>query len=97
MVAFGQNSDSSPTVGAVRKFFATRELICYALQALAYHAVKHSAEVWVGFLPGEKNCLANRISRRPDYPRVAAELDRSRAVERTVDLRALLEDVWVGL
>ena len=93
-VAFGQNSDSSPTVGAVRKFFSTKEPLCYGLQAFAFHAVKHSAELRVDFLPGQKNTLADRISRRQDHQGVVDELHRCGAVEYTVSLRELLEEVW---
>ena len=63
-----QWSDNSGTVGSSRRWLTTKQPLCWGLQVLAFWAARHQADVQVEHVPGEKNILADKISRWRRYP-----------------------------
>ena len=84
--------DNTPAVGAIQKLFSTREPLCWALQALAFHASRAQVEVVAQYLPGKENVWADRMSRAEEFPAFIASL--SPDLRRTITLREILDPVW---
>ena len=66
--------------------------LCYALQALAFHAARLDSAVQVSHIAGKKNGLADRISRFRKFPNALNLLNADREV--VVDLNELRDPVW---
>lgn len=92
-VVLHHQCDNMGSVGAVAKFFPTKAPMCFGLQALAWHAGRASASVRITHIQGEKNILADQISRWRKYPEVISTLPR--AGELTdFTLQEILGPVW---
>ncbi len=91
-VQLKQVCDNSPSVGAIGRSFTTKVPLCYALQALAFHAARLDSAVQVSHIAGKKNGLADRISRFRKFPNTLNLLNADREV--VVDLNELLDPVW---
>lgn len=92
-VAFAHRCDNAASVGAVQRYFTVKEPLCFALQALSYHAACFHCEVTVSHVPGVQNTLADHISRHRFHAQTIALLNPDLEV---VDftLRDILGPVW---
>lgn len=90
---FEHKCDNMASVGAVEKYFTTKPPLCFALQALAYHAAHTCSAVQVSHIPGVKNTLADHISRWIEHPETIAKLDERKEI-RDFSLRDILGPVW---
>ena len=87
--------DNAASVGAVQKFFTTAKPLCYGLQALSWYAAKGAAEISISHIPGEKNVLADHLSRWWKYPATLRKLNCKLEITDLPSLRDLLDPVWV--
>ncbi len=62
-VQLQQHCDNLGDVAAINKCFSTAKPLCFALQALAAHAVHHNIALDVQHIPGKQNDLADALSR----------------------------------
>lgn len=92
-LSFAHKCDNAASVGAVKKYLTTKAPLCFALQAISFHAASCSSVVSVSHIPGLKNTLADHISRWKDYPETVAKLDERKEVS-DFTLRDVLGPVW---
>ena len=86
-----QLCDNSAAVGCVGKYFTTKAPLCFALQAIAFHASKAGATVSMSHIPGKSNILADGISR--ELPEILRRLP-VRGEIKNFPLQEILKPVW---
>ena len=90
---FSHKCDNAASVGAVKKYLTTKAPLCFALQALTFHASSFDCVVSVSHIPGVRNTLADHISRWKHYPQTIEKLDKRKEV-KDFCLRDILGPVW---
>ncbi len=92
-IEVSQRCDNTPTTGAVKKCLSTKAPLCYALQALSWHAAAAGATPIIRHLSGKKNWLADKLSRYRVLGKDLVDLVPSN--ERHVSLSQILDPVWL--
>ena len=87
-----QRCDNSAAVGAVGKSLSTKQPLCFAMQALAFHAADLSVETSLEHIAGTKNWLADKLSRFHKFHHELCMLNPAR--RHTVSVKDILLPVW---